>query len=207
MLRTALTALTGLALFAAACGSPDSPDAGNPLDLGRDSEQQQCIQNLYEICTAQSMHYAIYNVYMTSIPEVYEFMGDELACPSCGQYYIMIGDEEEYTVSCPLTQEPNHGTYGSQNIPPNPHGSEVDVCRSNMLTLRTIESMYYGVYNCFTDSWENIRESGIYTGPALTCPGCGSDYRFHAQGSHYCIRCPLPADPIHGSVVDAMISW
>mgnify|MGYP006278980729 CR=1 FL=1 len=204
MLRTALTALAGLALIAAACGSPDSPEAGNPLDLERDSEQQQCIQNMYEICYAQSMHYGMYNEYMTEIEQVYEYMGEVLTCPSCGQAYLLESSGERYTVTCPFPEIPNHGSYGSNNPPPNPEVPDIEECRSNMLGIATAQAIYYGYNNEYADGFYELCEVCVVDS---ICPACAQTYLLDAEEDHYRLICPCSTDPEHGSVVDGIASW
>ena len=199
-----LVAMSVLCLLAG-CGQQEGEEAGNPMELGSDPQREQCVLNMYEICIAQSMHYGIYNVYMTSMPEVYEFMGEELVCPTCGQYYLLHSDgQDHYMVTCPLTSEPNHGSFGTENPPPPPQKSGIEQCRSNMLSISTAQAMYYGIHNSYADSWSELWEVGSVDS---LCPVCGQTYAMHAADTTYTLICPCPSEPEHGSVVDGIRSW
>jgi hypothetical protein len=206
MLRTALTALAGLALIVAACGSPDSPDAGNPLDLGRDSEAGICHDNMMSLASAQSMYYGIYNCYATDLEPLYRLMGsDEICCPECSLEYILEGSEETYQITCPLPELPNHG-YIADGIPCWPQEPTVDNCRSNMRGIAVAQSMYFGYYNTYAGDIGALRE--FYEGSIiLLCPVCGETYELHGDSEHYSVVCPCVCEPPHGSVVDGITSW
>ncbi len=206
MLRSALAVLAGLALLAAACGDSETPDAGNPLDLGRDSGAVICHDNMMALASAQSMYYGIYNCYATDLERLYELFGfDELYCPECGLEYILEGDGETYQITCPLPEMPNHG-YIEDGIPSWPQEPTVDNCRSNMQTIATAQSMYYGYYNTYAGDLADLREF-FEGGIILSCPVCGETYDLHADSEHYAVVCPCVCEPPHGSVVDGMISW
>ena len=206
MLRTALTALAGLALITAACGSPDSPDAGNPLDLGRDSEADICHDNMMVLASAQSMYYGIYNCYATDLEPLYELLGsDEICCPECSLEYILEGSEETYQITCPLPELPNHG-YIEDGFPGWPQEPTVDNCRSNMQTIASLQSMYFGSHGTYAGDVETLREF-IEGDVDLSCPVCDEIYEIHADSEQYSVICPCACEPPHGSVVDGMMSW
>ncbi|NLP04627.1 prepilin-type N-terminal cleavage/methylation domain-containing protein [Candidatus Fermentibacteria bacterium] len=94
--------------------------------------------------------------------------------------------------------------------------AEMASCRSNMRSLATGESMYYGMY----DEWGTIANLSAGQGTddpvmenaaLMLCPqGAGAAYVFADAGADYTISCPQgaagePQD--HGSVVTGIQSW
>jgi len=206
MLRTALAVLAGLALIAAACGDSETPDAGNPLDLERDSEAGICHDNMMALASAQSMYYGIYNCYATDLEPLYELLGsDELYCPECSLEYILEGDDETYQITCPLPELPNHG-YIADGIPCWPQAPTVENCHSNMRNIASVQGIYYGYHNTYAEDPGTLREF-VEGDIILSCPVCGETYEFHADSEHYAVVCPCICEPPHGSVVDGIMSW
>ena len=83
-------------------------------------------------------------------------------------------------------------------------------CRSNLRSLATGESMYYGIYNTFGPLADLAAGGGVMeNAAAIQCPTANSGYTAAAVGdwaTSYRIPCPN-ADPNHGSVIDGITSW
>lgn len=82
-------------------------------------------------------------------------------------------------------------------------------CRSNMRSLASAESMYYGKYNTFASSAANLAATHVMDNAAsVTCPIANAPY-LYAGGATYQITCngAAPAAFPHGSVVDGIMSW
>jgi hypothetical protein len=80
-------------------------------------------------------------------------------------------------------------------------------CRSNLRSLGTAESMYYGEWNTFC-SISKLASSGVMSyADDLECPTCGRGYTASIQngGEIYTIRCPNSDS--HGSITDGVTSW
>lgn len=86
-------------------------------------------------------------------------------------------------------------------------------CQSNMRSLGTGESMYYGQYNTW-GAIANLAASGIMDNAlSLLCPSPGAGgapYTYNNVGGVYSIACPflpgpLPAD--HGTITDGIPNW
>jgi len=194
-------ALLGLLV---ACGPP-AADSGNPLETGTDNDEVECQKHMTSIYVAQAMYYAENNGYMSDISDVYQYIGRELVCPSCGEYYLLDSDGETYfTVACPLPELPNHGSYGSENPPP--CGPPDQVCHNNMMTMATAEQMYYADHNTYTSDWGNIRQAYMQT-DMPQCPSCGEYYYLNGGPEHFCVMCPNPSEPNHGYILDGYCSW
>lgn len=92
--------------------------------------------------------------------------------------------------------------------------AEMASCRSNMRSLATGESMYYGMY----DQWGSIANLASAQGSddpvmdnadLMTCPQAdGAAYNYNDDGDDYTIDCPIAGEPQdHGSVVTGIQSW
>jgi prepilin-type N-terminal cleavage/methylation domain-containing protein len=80
-------------------------------------------------------------------------------------------------------------------------------CRSNMRTLGTGESMYYGEYNTYV-ALAILAASGVMENAAiLECPTGNAVYAATtANSTTYVIPCPWNAAD-HGSMDDGIVSW
>ena len=81
-------------------------------------------------------------------------------------------------------------------------------CRSNLRTLGTGESMYYGTYNVYGSLGNLVTTDIMGNATSLTCPtaGAGGTYTATANSTTYSIPCPN-ADPNHGSIEDGITTW
>ncbi len=78
-------------------------------------------------------------------------------------------------------------------------------CKSNMRSLATGESMYYGIYNAFSDDAGLVASDVMGNADALRCPTGEDAYNYAVvTASHYRIDC---ASSGHGSVEDGITSW
>ena len=93
--------------------------------------------------------------------------------------------------------------------------AEMVSCQSNMRTLATAETMYYGVYDRYTDAYGELDEMQE-NASLLSCPSdaLGGQYTLGIWAGPppgYSIACaiyPGPGgDPLHGSVLDGITSW
>ena len=82
-------------------------------------------------------------------------------------------------------------------------------CRSNMRSLASAESMYYGKYNTYAGDAANLASSEVMSNAAsVRCPINNTAYTI-TGGTTYTITCaaPAPAAFPHGSVNDGIMSW
>ena len=82
-------------------------------------------------------------------------------------------------------------------------------CRSNMRSLASAESMYYGKYNTYAGDAANLASSEVMSNAeSVTCP-IGNDEYDITGGDTYLIECSNggPAAFPHGSVDDGIMSW
>ncbi len=79
-------------------------------------------------------------------------------------------------------------------------------CRSNMRSIGTGESMYYGVYNTFGDA-ADLAGTVMENAADLECPTGSVGYTYTAANSTtYRVDCGW--DPsVHGSIEDGITSW
>jgi len=211
-----LLAFTGCNLF-----SPDEVTERIPGERSssepRSTPEYICRYNMFYIANAESMFYGIYNRYTESLDTLEIICGlppDAKSCPECGWEFLLVcSTPDTYNLTCPLPELPNHGTvidgvssWGWINPP----YTYENLCHSHMVALATAESMYYGEYNTYTDSYDNLYNSGIYTFShyLIQCPLSGNVLFLYSPSSeHYSITCPEPYPPYHGSIVDGITSW
>ena len=78
-------------------------------------------------------------------------------------------------------------------------------CKSNLRSLATGESMYYGINNSFTDDAGLVSSDVMGNADALMCPTGDDTYNYViVTASHYRIDC---RSSNHGSVEDGITSW
>jgi Tfp pilus assembly protein PilE len=99
--------------------------------------------------------------------------------------------------------------------------AEMASCRSNMRSLATAMSMYYGTYNTYPASLSDLTHTGpngegiiMENALLLRCPQNNEPYRYsrsgYGQNLTYTATCPTgySATPqAHGSVEDGIQSW
>lgn len=79
-------------------------------------------------------------------------------------------------------------------------------CRSNLRTLGTGESMYYGTYNVYGALGSLVATNIMGNATDLTCPTAGAGYVAAADSTTYSIPCPN-GNPNHGSIDDGITTW
>jgi prepilin-type N-terminal cleavage/methylation domain-containing protein len=93
--------------------------------------------------------------------------------------------------------------------------AEMVSCQSNMRTLATAETMYYGVYDRYTAAYAELDEMQE-NASLLACPSDPAAAQYGLAitpppGATYTISCaiyPGPGgDPLHGTVDDGITSW
>ena len=169
-----------------------------------------CHERMISLATACSMYYGMYNCYPDSIEDLQQFFSipvDYIHCPVNGDY-IFSGGEEDCYIACPSDVIPSHGYIlnGETSWPPDPSGY-VDYCRSNMMSLASGLSIYYGMYNRFPEVLSDLED--VMENWDVECPACASIYMYETnpEGDTYTITCPISPDHNHGSIEDGMISW
>jgi len=76
-----------------------------------------------------------------------------------------------------------------------------DECHGNMYAVAMQQCIYYAVNGSFASTLEEL---GFYS---LTCRECNLEYLMEGDERTFSIRCPLPSDPTHGSIVDGVATW
>jgi len=87
--------------------------------------------------------------------------------------------------------------------------AEEAACRSNMRSLASAETMYYGKYETYT-TVANLASSDMMGNADVTqCPTADDIYDITATATTYTIPCPAgPAGTnLHGSIIDGIMSW
>ena len=164
-----------------------------------------CQNNMTWLSNAQSMYYAIYSCYASSIEDLLqEFPLIPSTCPTCGELYDVGSPEPgHYYIYCPDDWQ-CHGWIidGETSWGILSHDHET-YCRNNMLSIRTGQSLYYGKHNRYAKSMEELSE---VMGTDLFCLSCGEEYIVGSpEPDHYYIMCPY--DNCHGWIRDDITSW
>ncbi|MCD4776927.1 MAG: hypothetical protein K8S15_12860 [Candidatus Aegiribacteria sp.] len=213
-----LTFLSLLLMFSCidSAVSMTDPEDGSTFSTGYDNpkDEAQCHDNMKLLGTGISMFYGMNNRYPDNLSElvVVDPKLCNLTCPSCNLPYLydLSSTGEVYTVTCPLPVRPNHGFVenGHCSWPPDPQDWP-GICHSNMRTLATCCSMFYGINNRYPEELSEFGTSGIYKYWDDPCPACGELYIYETNpvGDTYSIYCPMPVDPNHGYVIDGVCYW
>jgi hypothetical protein len=172
-----------------------------------------CHANMRSLASACAMYYGKYNVYPSELDDLIQegFIPFELKCPECNQPYLYSSEDLEttYLIRCPVPVDPNHGYVedGVCHWPPDPPFA--GECRSQMRALASGMAMFYGKENRYPYHLSELGTSGIMENWDDPCPACGEIYEYSTdpQCTTYVVRCPAPIDPVHGSVVDGIVSW
>ncbi len=77
-------------------------------------------------------------------------------------------------------------------------------CRSNLRSIATGESMYYGINNAFTDAAGLVSSDVMGNAADLRCPTGDDAYDYTAAADTYVVDCGSSG---HGSVEDGITSW
>ena len=179
-------------------------DGGNAEDI--------CHKYLILMGIAQIMYYGVHCEFADNIEDLEKFIPlpiESVYCPVNGEYIFTV-DDNGYSITCPTNEIMSHGYIqnGVVSWPPNP-SEYLEYCQSNMMSLTTACSMYYGIYNRFPEKLCDLGISGVMDNWDLMCPACSLLYIYETDvsGQTFTIHCPLPTDPNHGSVVDGIPSW
>jgi len=171
---------------------------------------EECRGNMMALATGCAMYYGMYNCYPDSIEDLQQFFPypvDYICCPVNGDY-IFSGGEEDCYIACPSDVIPSHGYIlnGETSWPCDPH-NYFDECRSNMMSLASGLSVYFGIYNRFPEVLSDLED--VMENWDVECPACASIYMYETnpEGDTYTITCPISPDHNHGSIEDGMISW
>ena len=174
------------------------------------SVEEICHEYLVSLGVAQSMYYGMYNEYADDIEdlqELFPFPVESIYCPVNGEYIFSV-DDESYCIACPSNVIPSHGYILNGVVSWTPDPSECfKYCQSNMRSLATACTMYYGLNNRYPEELSDLEE--VMQNWDLECPAYASIYLYETnpEGDSYTITCPLPVDPNHGSIVDGLTSW
>ncbi len=82
-------------------------------------------------------------------------------------------------------------------------------CRSNIRTLATAESIYFGVYGGYTADMDNLiasRRTQDRSDARPDRPWAFMSCRYPLQ-KQYLVACPVNVDTDHGSFVSGISSW
>ena len=81
-------------------------------------------------------------------------------------------------------------------------------CRSNMRSLATAESMYYGINNFYGNEAGLVSSEVMDNAAAMTCPSDNAAYVYAVPGDTYTITCNgTGGNAPHGSASDGIMSW
>ena len=82
-------------------------------------------------------------------------------------------------------------------------------CRSNMRSLATAESMYYGINNFYAGEAGLVSSEVMDNAAAMACPNGSVAYVYAGAGTDvYTITCAgVGGSAPHGSVHDGITSW
>lgn len=185
-------------------------DGSQGYSGGSPGDAQICHENMETLAQGIAMYFGMHNKYPDSIEELAEIDPEiySLECPSCSLGYIYSREASRYILTCPLPEEPNHGTIinGWSSWPPDPP-QWPSVCHDNMLFMASACAMYYGNYNIYPEGIADLVAEG-YLPVEPECPACGEPYSYSTDTLRtYTIQCPLPSDPNHGYVIDGVSYW
>ncbi len=219
MKKSAAVSALFFLLFLLSCGdsavSMMDPEGGSTLSAPVDDpgHAEVCHDNMGDLSTAICMFYGMNGRFPDSLIEL-EIIDPSLCsltCPSCNFTYLydLSGSGDDWTVTCPLPVDPNHGYIenGQSSWPPDP-STWPEICHSNMSSLASACAMFYGVNNRDPEELSELGTSGIYEYWDEPCPDCGELYHYSTDlYSTFTIQCPMPTDPNHGYVIDGVCSW
>ena len=81
-------------------------------------------------------------------------------------------------------------------------------CRSNMRSLATAESMYYGINNFYGNEAGLVGSEVMDNAAAMACPNGDVAYVYAVPGDTYTITCAgVGGTAPHGSADDGIMSW
>jgi len=82
---------------------PEGLQGGNDPDF-----TDTCHKNMIAIASQCVIHYAIHGTYPVNLYDIHTILGS-LKCPQCQSLYIYQGDQNGFSITCPLSSDPNHG--------------------------------------------------------------------------------------------------
>ena len=80
-------------------------------------------------------------------------------------------------------------------------------CKSNMRSLATGESMYYGVYNSYGLAANLVNSGVMENADLLTCPEDNAPYLYDLTVDYEITCNGTGGTAPHGSVLDGIVSW
>lgn len=168
---------------------------------------EACHQNMRTIASQCVIYYAMNGTYPENLCDLGTPYGS-LMCPECQSLYIYLGDQNTFTIACPLPSNPTHGYIidGIASWPPTQGGARQ--CRSNMRTIASACVIFFAQHSSYPETLDEL-------GPPfdrLTCYDCGLPYVYYSYdyppaGECFFIGCPLPSDPNHGDIRNGIASW
>jgi len=168
---------------------------------------EACHQNMTTIASQCVIYYAMHGTYPENLYDLGTPYGS-LTCPQCQSLYIYQGDQQTFSIWCPLPSQPTHGCIvdGIVSWPPTQGGAKL--CRSNMRTIASACVLFFAQHSSYPETLDEL-------GPPfdrLTCFDCGLPYVYYSydlptDGDGFFVGCPLTTDPNHGHIRDGILSW
>jgi hypothetical protein len=69
---------------------------------------EACHKYMITIASQCVIYYAIHGIYPENLYDFHTVLGN-LKCPECQSLYIYQGDQHSFSITCPLSSDPNHG--------------------------------------------------------------------------------------------------
>lgn len=168
---------------------------------------EACHENMCSIASECVIYYAMHGTYPGNLSDLGTPYGS-LTCPQCQSPYIYQGDQQTFSIWCPLPSQPTHGGIvdGIASWPPSQGGA--GPCRSNMRVIASQCVIFFASEGRYPDS---LAELGLAV-EKLVCFDCGLPYVYFSydlpnSGESFFIGCPLPSEPSHGHIRDGIASW
>ena len=168
---------------------------------------EACHQNMTSIASECVIYYAMHGTYPGTLYDLGTPYGS-LTCPQCQSLYIYQGDQQTFSIACPLPSHPTPGLIvdGMVSWPPPQGGARQ--CRSNMRTIASACVLFFAQHSSYPETLDEL-------GPPfdrMTCYDCGLSYVFYsydnpAAGECFFVGCPLPSEPNHGHIDNGIPSW
>lgn len=183
-----------------------------PLPEGLQGENspeyaEACHTNMISIASECVIYYATHGTYPENISDLGIPYGS-LTCPECQSPYIYQGNQQTFSIWCPLPSHPTHGSIVDGVTSWTQSQGGANGCRSNMRVIASQCVIFFAQHNRYP---ENLGELGPSI-TKLTCFDCGLPYVYFSYdyppaGDGFFIGCPLPSDPNHGHIRDGIASW
>ncbi|MFO7625929.1 MAG: hypothetical protein R6V62_01565 [Candidatus Fermentibacteraceae bacterium] len=183
-----------------------SPALPEGLKGGNDpGYTQACQTNMVTIASQCVIYYAMYGTYPGDLYDLGTPYGS-LTCPQCQSLYIYQGDQNTFSIACPLPSNPTHGWIVDGLASWRP-GATV-LCRSYMRSIASMCVIFFASEGRYPDSLEEL--PAPYS--EMTCPECGLpivlySYDDPPECDNFMVICPKPTDPNHGKIWNGIASW